>query len=75
VIIRGLGSLGASSNPLYVVDGFPVGTSIGQNLNPDDIATITVLKDAVSTAIYGARGANGVILITTKKAEAGKDDF
>ena len=72
VIIRGLGSLGASSNPLYVVDGFPVGTSIGQNLNPDDIATITVLKDAVSTAIYGARGANGVILITTKKAEAGK---
>lgn len=72
VVIRGLGSLGASSAPLYVVDGFPVGTSIGQSLNPNDIATITVLKDAVSTAIYGARGGNGVILITTKKAAAGE---
>lgn len=72
VVVRGLGSLGASSAPLYVVDGFPVGTAIGQNLNPDDIAKITILKDAVSTAIYGARGSNGVVLITTKKAEAGK---
>ncbi|HRP54934.1 TonB-dependent receptor [Agriterribacter sp.] len=72
VTVRGLGSLGASSNPLYVVDGFPVGTSIGQNLNPDDIANITILKDAVSTAIYGARGSNGVVLITTKRAQEGK---
>lgn len=72
VNIRGLGSLGASSNPLYVVDGFPVGNSIGQNLNPDDIAGITILKDAVSTAIYGARGANGVVLITTKHAQEGR---
>ena len=72
VVIRGLGSLGAGSEPLYVVDGFPVGTSIGQNINPNDIATITVLKDAVSTAIYGARGSNGVILITTKSAKGGE---
>ncbi|HEX7411819.1 MAG TPA: SusC/RagA family TonB-linked outer membrane protein, partial [Bacteroidales bacterium] len=72
VTIRGLGSLGAGSQPLYVVDGFPVGTSVGQNLNPNDIATITILKDAVSTAIYGARGSNGVMLITTKRAKAGE---
>lgn len=72
VVIRGLGSLGASSSPLYVVDGFPIGTSIGQNLNPDDIASISILKDAVSTAIYGARGSNGVVLITTKQAQQGK---
>jgi len=72
VTIRGTGSLGAGSAPLYVIDGFPVGTSIGQNLNPNDIATITILKDAVSTAIYGARGSNGVVLITTKNAKSGE---
>ncbi|MBS1662810.1 MAG: TonB-dependent receptor [Bacteroidetes bacterium] len=72
VTIRGLGSLGAGSEPLYVIDGFPVGTSIGQNINPNDIASMTVLKDAVSTAIYGARGSNGVILITTKNAKSGE---
>lgn len=72
VTIRGTGSLGAGSAPLYVVDGFPVGTSIGQNLNPDDIKSITILKDAVSTAIYGARGSNGVVLITTKTAKQGE---
>ncbi|MEO7045713.1 MAG: SusC/RagA family TonB-linked outer membrane protein, partial [Ferruginibacter sp.] len=72
VTIRGTGSLGAGSAPLYVVDGFPVGTSIGQNLNPDDIKSITILKDAVSTAIYGARGSNGVVLITTKSARDGE---
>lgn len=72
VTIRGIGSLGAGSQPLYVVDGFPVGTSLGQNLNPADIESMTVLKDAASTAIYGARGSNGVILITTKSAKEGK---
>jgi len=72
VTIRGTGSLGAGSSPLYVVDGFAVGTSIGQNINPADIKTITILKDAVSTAIYGARGSNGVILITTKSAKNGE---
>src|SRR5690606_2983445 len=56
VTIRGIGSLGAGSAPLYVIDGFPIGTSMGQNLNPNDIESISVLKDAASTAIYGARG-------------------
>lgn len=72
VTVRGIGSLGAGSDPLYVVDGFPVGSSVGQNLNPADIQSITILKDAVSTAIYGARASNGVVLITTKSAKAGK---
>jgi TonB-linked SusC/RagA family outer membrane protein len=72
VTIRGIGSLGAGSQPLYVVDGFPIGTSLGQSLNPADIASISVLKDAASTAIYGARGSNGVILITTKSAKEGQ---
>ena len=72
VTIRGIGSLGAGSAPLYVIDGFPVGNSIGQNLNPNDIESISVLKDAASTAIYGARGSNGVILITTKSAKDGE---
>ena len=72
VRVRGIGSLGGGSNPLYVVDGFVVGTSVGQNLNPNDIEGITVLKDAASTAIYGARGSNGVVLITTKQAKDGK---
>lgn len=70
--VRGISSLGAGSDPLYVIDGFPVGTSAGQNLNPNDIETISVLKDAASTAIYGARGSNGVVLITTKSAKDGK---
>ena len=72
VRVRGIGSLGAGSNPLYVIDGFVVGTSVGQNLNPNDIESVTVLKDAASTAIYGARGSNGVVLITTKGAKDGK---
>ncbi len=72
VRVRGIGSLGAGSDPLYVIDGFAVGTSVGQNLNPNDIESITVLKDAASTAIYGARGSNGVVLITTKSAKDGK---
>jgi len=72
ITIRGLGSLGAGSEPLFVVDGFPIGNSLGQNLNPSDIETITVLKDAASTSIYGARGSNGVVLITTKNAKNGK---
>jgi TonB-linked SusC/RagA family outer membrane protein len=66
--IRGMGSLGAGDNPLIVIDGFPIGNQIPQSLNPDDIASISVLKDASSTAIYGARGANGVVVISTKKA-------
>lgn len=66
VEIRGNSSLGATSDPLYVVDGFPLGTSVGNFLNANDIESITVLKDAASTSVYGSRGANGVVLITTK---------
>ncbi len=73
------GAYGASNDPLYVVDGVPLqvggGASAGRNplnfLNPRDIATITVLKDASSTAIYGSRGANGVVIITTKSGLTG----
>jgi TonB-dependent SusC/RagA subfamily outer membrane receptor len=70
VQIRGQSSIYGSSDPLYVVDGVPVRTTPGQGLmglNPGDIASITVLKDAGSTAIYGSRGGNGVVLITTKR--------
>lgn len=65
VIIRGLATINASSNPLYVVDGVVMQNF--QFLNPNDIESIEVLKDASSTAIYGARGANGVVLVTTKR--------
>ncbi len=69
--IRGNRSLTAGNDPLYVVDGFPVSYSI-DDMNPAEIETIDVLKDASATAIYGVRGANGVIQITTKKGRAGK---
>lgn len=68
VRIRGVGSINANSNPLYVVDGLPYEGDINQ-LNPQDIESMTVLKDAASTALYGARGANGVILVTTKQGQ------
>lgn len=69
--IRGLNSLGASNDPLYVVDGLPL-DGLSAQLNPEDIENISVLKDASSTAIYGSRGANGVVIITTKKGKSGK---
>lgn len=71
IILRGFGSYSISSAPLYVVDGavYDAGFS---NLNPDDIETITALKDASTTALYGSRGANGVIMITTKKGRKGR---
>jgi TonB-linked SusC/RagA family outer membrane protein len=68
--IRGVGSISAGSDPLYVVDGFP--TDDIQMINPNDIETIDVLKDASATAIYGSRGSNGVIFITTKRGKQGK---
>lgn len=72
VMIRGVGSLASYGNgPLYVVDGYPVSSGIN-NINPDDIASIEVLKDASATAIYGIRAANGVVLVTTKKGVKGK---
>ena len=66
--IRGIGSINASSAPLYVVDGVPFDGSVN-SINPDDIASMTVLKDAASAALYGSRGANGVIIITTKQGQ------
>lgn len=82
VRIRGFNSISASSNPLYIVDGVPVFTGdLGRNatpvnplgdINPSDIESVEVLKDASATAIYGSRAANGVILITTKKGKQGK---
>jgi TonB-linked SusC/RagA family outer membrane protein len=69
--IRGSRSLRASNSPLLVVDGIPFDGDIN-DLNPDDVASIDVLKDASATAIYGSRGANGVLLITTKRGKAGK---
>src|SRR5690606_30721328 len=74
IIIRGLGSLTLTSSPLIVVDGIPLnndGVGGSRNvlnmINPNDIENMTVLKDASATAIFGSRGANGVIIITTKK--------
>ena len=64
--IRGTGSITAGNEPLYVIDGFPVGQQEANSLLPADIESVNVLKDASSTAIYGARGANGVVIITTK---------
>lgn len=69
--IRGISSISAGSAPLYVVDGVPYPGDIN-NINPSDIESMTVLKDAASNALYGARGANGVIMITTKKAKRGE---
>ena len=68
--IRGAGSISAGTQPLYVVDGIPFQGDMN-NINPADIESMTVLKDAASNALYGARGANGVIMITTKKAKHG----
>ncbi|MET7256069.1 SusC/RagA family TonB-linked outer membrane protein [Dyadobacter fermentans] len=69
VRVRGIGSINSNIDPLYVVDGV-IGVD-GNSINPNDIASLEVLKDASSTAIYGARGANGVIMITTKRGRAG----
>ncbi|MEM9673759.1 MAG: TonB-dependent receptor [Bacteroidota bacterium] len=86
--IRGIGSINASNEPLYVIDGIPITSGNGEisttdfdnggrsanplaSINPNDIENIVILKDASSTAIYGARGANGVVLITTKSGSAG----
>lgn len=71
IIIRGKSTVNGSNAPLWVIDGVIVGSEAGA-LNPSDIETITVLKDAASTAIYGSQGANGVIVVTTKKAKADK---
>ncbi|MGN6530534.1 MAG: SusC/RagA family TonB-linked outer membrane protein, partial [Ginsengibacter sp.] len=72
VVIRGIGSIDGTTAPLYVMDGIPVESSYFQTINPDDIQSVTVLKDASAKALYGSRGSNGVIVITTKKGKKGK---
>ncbi|WP_149913928.1 SusC/RagA family TonB-linked outer membrane protein [Sphingobacterium cavernae] len=70
--VRGMGSINAGTDPLYVIDGYPAGNNL--NINPNDIESIDVLKDAASAAIYGSRGASGVVLITTKRGKSGKSN-
>ena len=73
IVIRGNNSLTQDNSPLYVIDGFPVESpSVAASINPYDIASVDILKDASATAIYGARGANGVVIITTKNGEVGQ---
>ena len=71
IVIRGYGSINASSSPLYVVDGIPYNGTLS-SINPADIESMTILKDASAGALYGARGANGVVMITTKQGKEGK---
>jgi TonB-linked SusC/RagA family outer membrane protein len=75
VLIRGAGSISGVTAPLYIMDGIPIEAGVFQSLNPSDIESVDVLKDASSTALYGSRGANGVIVITTKRGKAGKPVF
>ncbi|MCG8411846.1 MAG: SusC/RagA family TonB-linked outer membrane protein, partial [Bacteroidales bacterium] len=83
--IRGIGSITGSTSPLYVVDGVPIVTgsyghsrvssNVLSSINPDDIASTTVLKDAAAASLYGSRAANGVVIITTKKGKSGEAKF
>ena len=89
VMVRGTNSISTSTEPLYVIDGMIVGSSLGTsirsanaspqnplaNINPNDVESIEVLKDAAATAIYGSRGSNGVIIVTTKSGKAGKGEL
>ena len=70
--IRGERSVNATNDPLYVVDNIPLSSGGIEYLNPNDIESIDVLKDASATAIYGSRGANGVVIVTTKQGKSGK---
>ncbi|NRD24420.1 TonB-dependent receptor [Winogradskyella litoriviva] len=72
--IRAASSISSASNPLIVVDGYPISGGL-ETVNPNDIESLEILKDAASAAIYGSRGANGVVLITTKKGKSGKASF
>jgi TonB-linked SusC/RagA family outer membrane protein len=79
VRVRGLGSISANNQPLYVIDGVPI--TVSENfasfatLNPNDILSVSILKDAAATSLYGSRAANGVVMITTKRGEAGQTNF
>ena len=70
IVIRGVSTINGDSSPLVVVDGLPLETQTLDDINPNDIESVTVLKDAAAASIYGARAANGVIVVTTKKAKA-----
>lgn len=73
VILRGYGSINGNVEPLYVIDGVPLTVDNFRSLNPNDIESVSVLKDAGATAIYGNRGANGVIIVTTKRGDFSTD--
>ncbi|UCJ07972.1 TonB-dependent receptor [Chitinophaga pendula] len=73
--IRGGNSIQGGNEPLYVVDGYPLYNESGPSINPNDIESMEILKDASATAIYGSRGANGVIIITTKRGKAGRNNI
>jgi TonB-linked SusC/RagA family outer membrane protein len=72
ILIRGVRSINATNSPLFVVDNIPLSAGGIEGINPNDIETIDILKDASATAIYGSKGANGVVLVTTKKGKSGK---
>ncbi|MBU2922200.1 SusC/RagA family TonB-linked outer membrane protein [Winogradskyella psychrotolerans] len=72
IVLRGVGSINGNIEPLFVIDGIPVDEDNFKSINPNDVESYTVLKDAAATSIYGNRGANGVIVITTKKGRAGE---
>ena len=72
VVIRGIGSVSGTTTPLYILDGVPIEGNYFQTINPEDIESATVLKDASAKALYGSRGSSGVILLTTKKGKAGR---
>jgi TonB-linked SusC/RagA family outer membrane protein len=71
IVIRGVGSISQSNRPLFVIDGFPMENPDNNVIDPDNIETINILKDASATALYGARGSNGVVVITTKRGTPG----
>jgi TonB-dependent SusC/RagA subfamily outer membrane receptor len=75
VNIRGVGSINGGNDPLYILDGVPIESAVFRTLNPNDFATVDVLKDAAGAGLYGSRGANGVIVITSKKGAVGKMKF
>lgn len=75
ILIRGVGSITGSTSPIFIVDGIQIAATDFAALNPNDIENVTVLKDAVAASTYGSRGANGVIVVTTRRGKAGKTNF
>lgn len=75
ILVRGVNSINSGTEPLWIIDGIAVDGDGMSTLNPNDIASINVLKDASATAIYGSRGSNGVIIVTTKSGKAGKNEL